>query len=189
MKKIILVGAVLVAVSFGLIVLSKTSQTPKNNTSVTIEEQQLGSQKYVAKRPMDGQDSFGLSVCEEVPSELVSDIIGIPIQEVSDSSTSTGTGCTYFTNKARYEHILVQVSYLSADTQKEGHKIAGRSIETDSSIPMEHFIAMQDDGNINAIYLVMTPNKFVRVDRTPNTADNEQLKELARKVAIIILGE
>lgn len=62
-----------------------------------------------------------------------------------------------------------------------------RTITTDAKIPMEHFIAMQPDGMINAIYLVMAPEKYSRIDRTDPSVDNSQLVDLAAKVANIIL--
>jgi hypothetical protein len=182
MKNIIIVIAAVVLVGAGIWFFAKPSPeevSPENS---------LGSEEN-SSRPMEGQDSFGLDVCSEVPSSLVSGVIGKAIVETENPSTSSGTGCMYFTNKDRYEHILIQVSYLSAENQKKGQEMMDRSITTDSTIPMENFLAIQEDGQINAIYLVMTPQKYVRVDRTSNTADNDQLISLARQVAAIIMGE
>jgi len=89
-------------------------------------------------------------------------------------------------NKDKTEHILIQVSYLSVEQQKKGQEVLDRTITTNDSIPMDHFIAMQENGQINAIYLIMTPNKFVRVDRTAKAADNDHLIALAKEVAQII---
>jgi hypothetical protein len=142
-----------------------------------------------ANKPMEGQDSFGLAVCDEVPKSLVEKTIGKTVEETEDKSSNTSTGCTYYTNKAKLEHILIQVSYLSAENQKKGQQALGRTIVTNGAIPIEHFIAMQENDLINAIYLVMTPNKFVRVDRTENAASNDQLIALAKQVALIIIGK
>jgi len=182
MNKIILIVIVVAAIVTGLVVLR--GEPIDNKMGTKTEEKTTES-----SRPMDGQESFGLSVCEEVPKNIIEEVIKKTVEETEDHSSNTGTGCKYYTNKAQYEHILVQVSYLSAETQKKGQETLDRSIETRETIPMENFVAIQEDGQINAIYLVMTPNKFVRVDRTPNTADNDQLLELARRVALIITGK
>ncbi len=137
---------------------------------------------------MQGQDSFGLAVCEEVPKTTVERITGKVIERTEDHSSTTDTGCSYFTDKTKQEHILIQVSYLSAENQKQGQQTLGRTITTDASIPMENFIATQENGQINAVYLVMADNKFVRVDRTANTIDNDRLLDLARQITPIITG-
>jgi hypothetical protein len=140
------------------------------------------------KRPMMGQDSFGLSVCTEVPKELVAKTLGKPVPEIFDFSTATDTGCKYYTNRKKQEYALVSVVYLNAENQKKGQKVLGRAITTSGRIGMVHFIAMQKDGTINAIYLVMAPGKYIRIDRSSrNAAGNEQLLELAVKVAELAL--
>jgi hypothetical protein len=142
-----------------------------------------------SSRPMMGQESFGIAVCDEVPKSVVEKAIGKTVESTEDKSSNDTTGCTYYTNKAKLEHILIQVSFLSAESQKKGQTVLDRTISTDNTIPMENFIATQENGQINAIYLVMAPNKFVRVDRTANTADNDQLITLAKAVALIITGK
>jgi hypothetical protein len=182
MKKIIMVIATVILVAAGIWIFAEHSNKEAS------PENSLGNEED-SSRPMEGQDSFGLDVCSEVPSSLVSDIIGKAIVETENPSTSSGTGCMYFTNKEKYEHILIQVSYLSVENQKKGQEIMDRSITTDNTIPIENFLAIQEDGQINAIYLVMTSQKYVRIDRTPNTADNDQLVNLARQVASVIKGD
>jgi hypothetical protein len=141
-----------------------------------------------AKRPMMGQNSFGLSVCTEVPKELVARIIGKQVVDITDFSTAKDTGCKYYTNRKKEEYALVSVVYLNAETQKKGQKILGRSVTTSGKIGMEHFIVLQENGMINAIYLVMASGKYVRVDRSSkNVATNDQLTDLAAKVADIAL--
>lgn len=182
--------------SFALIsfVLSGCTQksTPANQISQGQGQQagQTGETKSKGKiREMMGQNSFGLSVCQEVKKELVSSIVGKPVEETEDYSGSTETGCKYYTNKANIENIIINVAYMKAENQKKGQQALGRTITTNSKIPMDHFIAVQEDGTtINAIYLVMAPEKFVRVDRSSlKVANNDQMIELASKVANIIL--
>lgn len=172
---LLITGAVVLIGGYFIILRNKPGPDTDRTGSESITQ---------SDRKMDGQDSFGLSVCEEVPKSLVTEAIGKQIEETE--SKSSGSGCTYYTNKAKLEHILIQVSNLSAENQKKGQQTLDRRITTDDSIPMEHFIAVQENGLINAIYLVMTPDKFVRVDRTAYTADNEHLVNLAIIVAKII---
>ena len=140
-----------------------------------------------SKRPMTGQDSFGLAVCDEVSKSLVSEAIAKEIVETEDWSSSTDTGCKYYTNKEKLQYVLINVTYLSAENQKKGQELMGRTITTDSAIAIENFIAMQPDGNINAIYLVMAPEKYSRIDRTDPNITNEMLIDISQKVANIIL--
>jgi len=121
-----------------------------------------------------------------VPKATVSEVIGKTIVETEDVSTQTDTGCTYYINKADSEYVLVKVVYMSGENQKKGQEVLGRTIITNPKIGMDHFVAMQEDGNINAIYLLMAPEKFVRIDRTKSAATNEQLVDLASKVTDII---
>jgi hypothetical protein len=177
-----LVAGVIVVAGVGLLIKpgAKTENVKTENQVVTQTE------NTKANRPMMGQESFGLAVCDEVPKSVVEASIGKPIEEVEDKSVQDSTGCTYYTNKDKTEHILIQVSYLSAENQKKGHEALGRTITTNSEIPIENFIALQEDGQINAIYLAMAPNKFVRIDRTANAASEDQLIILAKEVAKII---
>lgn len=140
------------------------------------------------KRPMMGQFSFGLSVCTEASSDMVSRAIGKPVAETVDFSTSKDTGCKYYTNRKKEEYALISVVYMNAERQKKGQKILGRTITKSGKIGMDHFIALQEDGTINAIYLVMAPEKYIRIDRSSkNVANNDQLTNLASKVAEIAL--
>jgi hypothetical protein len=174
----------LVVIATGFILRNSIQKT--NHPEIT---KNVTTNSTTAKRPMVGQESFGLSVCEEVPKNIIESVIGKIVNETEDKSSSTGTGCSYYTNKAKLEHVLVQVSYLSVDNQKKGQEALGRTITTNNAIPMENFIALQENSQINAIYLIMTPGKYVRIDRTSNTADNEQLISLAKQIAIIINGK
>lgn len=187
MKSFLIIATLLIltAGTIYFFVFEKDSQ--KDETKLTTSET-TDLTTIQSTRPMDGPDSFALNVCEEVSQEIVENTIGKSIEEVESLSSGTDTNCKYFTNVDKYEHILIQVNYLSAENQKSGQEMTGRTVTSDKSIPMENFLAFQDDGLINAIYLVMTPDKFVRVDRTANTANDEQLLDLAKQVAEIILG-
>lgn len=195
MKNVLIIFGSLITVSAAIYFFAlKPSSVIDTNDKIdpdigVIVPRRTDSTTTQSTRPMEGQYSFGLSVCEEVPEEMVANIIDQSIQETESLSTSTDTSCKYFTDIDKNEFVLIQVSYLPAENQKKGQEMMGRIITGSQSIPMEHFIAMQEDEQINAIYLVMTPEKFVRVDRTSKNVDNDQLLNLATQVAIIILGQ
>ena len=49
---------------------------------------------------------------------------------------------------------------------------------------MDHFIAVQPDGRINGVYLVINPNQFLAVDRTSTKAlSEEEIIRFAQNVA------
>jgi len=170
---IVLGFVVLIAVAVGVIAMQK-------KTPVAI---QVATNKTI--RPMLGEESFGLSVCDEVPKALVEEIARMPIVKTVDKSDGFGTSCSYLTNVEKNEFVIVEVGFKEAENQRIGQQAMGRTIKTDPSIPMENFVAWQEDGQINAVYLVMAPSKFIRVDRTGGTITNDQLIALAQKVATI----
>lgn len=153
-----------------------------------ITEKKPGDGEPRPERPKTGQDSFGVDVCGELTKEIVGQTIGKTILSIRDFSGSTSTGCEYYTDEQKNEFVTVVVSYLSAENQKKGQEALGRSIAEVEDIMAEHFVVWQEDGKtINAIYLVMMPDKFVRIDRSSiEVIDNDMLIKLARKVAEMI---
>jgi hypothetical protein len=60
----------------------------------------------------------------------------------------------------------------------------GRTLKEDPSIKMDHFIAIQEDGNINVIDLILSPNSFISIDRSDSKVlTNEEDIAFAAKVA------
>lgn len=180
----IVAAAIIVVVGVGY---KLHSNTPGINTSSTTQTDNK-TNITKAKRPMTGQDSFGLSVCDEVPKNLVERVMGKTVEATEDVSLDSGDGCNYFTNKAKDQTLLVQVSFLSVETQKKGLADRGMTIAVDNNIPMENFISRTASGVMDSIFLVMTPNKFTSLDSTPGTTDDTHMIELAKEVAKIITG-
>jgi hypothetical protein len=189
MKRLIPFGIVaIIAVAGAAYVLHSGAQ--KATTSPTAQTAQTDSKTNTtkAKRPMTGQDSFGLSVCDEVPKSLVERILGKTVEVTEDVAGDSGDGCNYFTDKVKDQTVLVQVSYLSVETQKKGLTDFGRTFAVNNDIPMENFITTDEKGKMESIFLIMTPNKFTSIDYTPGTTDEAHLIELAKEVAKIITG-
>lgn len=191
MKKFIPFGvattAIVAVVGIGYVLHSRTQGTATPPTTQVAQTDNKTSTTK-AKRPMMGQDSFGVSVCDEVPKSLVEKVLGQTVETTEDNSIAASTGCTYFTNKEKDQAVLVQVSYLSVDTQKRGLTDRGMTFAVNNDIPMENFISRTEKGVIDSIFLIMTPNKFASIDYTPGTTDEAHLIDLAKEVAKIITG-
>ena len=173
---------------FSSVILSgctaKTGLNPPTNPSENeppssvdgITEKKPGDGEPKTERPKTGQDSFGVDVCGELTKEIVGETIGKTIFSIRDFSNSTSTGCEYFIDEQKNKFVTVVVSYLSVENQKKGQEALGRSIANVEDITVEHFVVWQEDGKtINAIYLVMTPDKFVRIDRSSLKAVNDDM--------------
>jgi len=198
MKRIIPIligGLIIVGVVFTLrnTVTQAPAQYPtpsiSSNTQTTAPTDTVTKGSVQATRPMMGQESFGLAVCEEVPQTLVEKIIGKPIVEVKDHSDNDTTGCTYYTNKDTMENVVVVVAYLDPENQKKFYESTGKSIKTDPSIGMPHFYVWNEEkGQIGGIFLLMAPKKYVRVERSSITAmTNDESLTLAKRVGEIVM--
>lgn len=160
--------------------LVETGSNGENAVPEVGQETKEGS----GSRPMMGQESFGVDVCNDAPSEWVAAAINKEIFGTRDYSTSTNTGCEYYLDAEKKNFVAIVVNYLEFENQKKGQEALGRKMLEEGIIPMENFVAIQEDGNINAIYLVMAPEKFVRVDRSSgDSIDNPTLLSLAVKLA------
>ncbi len=192
---ILIGGLIIIGVIFTLRnnVAPPTSQLPTpgitSGTQTTAPTDSVTKGSVQATRPMMGQESFGLAVCEEVPQALVEKIIGKPVVEMKDHSDNDTTGCEYVTNKDTLENIVIVVAYLDAENQKKFYEETGKSIKTDPAIGMPHFyIWNEEKGQIGGIFLLMAPKKYVRVERSSLSAmTNEQSLALAKRVAEIIM--
>jgi hypothetical protein len=73
---------------------------------------------------------------------------------------------------------------LTIENQKIGQESMGRTMTADANIPMRNYVAYKEDGNINTIYLVLSDNKFISLDRSSTTAaTNEEMLSFAKKLA------
>jgi hypothetical protein len=77
----------------------------------------------------------------------------------------------------------VVLNYLNVDRQKAAQVTLGRTVTTNTSIPMDHWVATQENGVINAIYFVLGTDKFVRLDRSSTSVlSDTELVALAVKL-------
>lgn len=131
---------------------------------------------------------IGKAVCEEFDADFVYSVIKLPIKNLVPSALGADHGCQYQTKTMEAdktnEFVAIYFENLSVETNKKGMEILERKLSTDSRIKMEHYIAWQSADIINGIYLVINPNRFVRIDRSSTKViTNDQNIELAAKVA------
>lgn len=143
---ILIGGLIIIGVVFTLrnTINPAPSQIPTpaitSGTQTTAQTDSVTKGSVQATRPMIGQESFGLAVCEEVSQALVEKIVGKPIVEVKDHSDNDTTGCEYVINKDMLENVVVVVAYIDAENQKKFYESTGKSIKIDPAIGMAIFM-------------------------------------------------
>lgn len=160
----------------------------KNNDSTTNETDFTNEQQENMQEDQDAQPKIILDtqMCTQFSETFVSNALGQKIYATKYQSASNYTTFTcqyYLTENTTGSFVSLTLAYLDIEKQKQGQEILDRTIEINKDIPMENFIAIQDDGNINAIYLVLHSMAYVRVDRSNNSLDNDELINFAIKVA------
>ena len=109
-------------------------------------------------------------ICGQFTKTFVEQLSGMTFKSVEPSTSSTTYACTYYTATTATDgtdaFILLALSYLNVEHQKAGQEILGRTVSTNASIPMENFVATQEDGVINRISFVLGPDKFLSLDRS-----------------------
>lgn len=112
------------------------------------------------------------NVCEEFPSDWVEEITGKKIIKAEPRNSSTTNVCQYYVDENNF--LSLRLNNLSYENQRKGQENLSRTISTDSNIPIEHFVALQENGLINGVYLYINPNQFLAVDRTSTKALTEE---------------
>lgn len=104
-------------------------------------------------------------ICGQFTKEFVQNALGKPILGVEPSKISSLYNCSYFLNDKK-DYVMLVLEYLSIENQKKGHESMGRTLKSDSRIPMENYLTWQGDGLLNTIYLVLEPEKFISIERS-----------------------
>lgn len=144
----------------------------------------VGEQKQAQTQKAD----IGDDVCVEFSAELVGNAMGKAVVKTEGPSMASFHNCRYYFSydekTKRGDNILLNLENLSVDRQKRGHETMDRVITTNDRIKMEHFIAVQEDGQINSLYLVLGPNRFISINRSSLKAGtNEDIINLAKLLA------
>jgi len=166
-KNIIIFGTIILTV---VITFSALNKSKPNNIIQNLQN------------PFKKEINVGTDVCAEFPKEWVASVLRKEIIKTEAFSMKGTNNCQYFVDDT--SSAFIKAEDLTIANQKKGQQEMGRTIKTDPRIKMENFIAVQADGLINVIYLVLNPNRFVAIDRTSTKVyDNEGEIAFAVKVA------
>ncbi len=126
-------------------------------------------------------------ICGQFTKEFVENMLGGSLLRIEPPKIASIYSCRYYFSDdppGIGTYLWLNLEYLSVETQKKGHQMAGRTIKTDPRIAMEHFVVWQPDGLINEIYLVLGPEKFLSINRSSGKAlDNEKDLQFAANLA------
>lgn len=143
--------------------------------------------------PTREDDSYYVveDICGQFTQEFIENMSGLKFIQIKEPIIQGLYNCSYFINTddgLTGDYLLIQLEYLIADDQKIGHELLGRIVKEDSSIPMKNYIVYQEDGFINCILLVLSNNKYIRIDRSSILVSDETLKNTAINIAKEING-
>ena len=169
-KPVILIGAaVVVCIIIGIFLIGKKGTAQNNQT-------QTNNSLFGEKQIKVGDD-----VCGEFPKEWVKTAIGIPIIRTEAFNTNIIHVCNYFVTQNGF--VSIHHETYNVENQKKGLEFMGRKLKQDPRIKMDHFIAWQDDGLINNIYLILGESEYLTVSRSSgDVVDNEKNIQLAIQV-------
>lgn len=125
-------------------------------------------------------------LCELFDAAFMAKAIGQTPVTTEVPTTYDADLCRYYpaSTKSGPYILLTHNDHLSVANQKKGHEVLDRTIETNDSINMEHFIVKQEDGLINSIYLVLGDMAYISINRTSAKALSETgMVELAATLA------
>ena len=153
--------------------------------------------------PASGGPSGGgpliTDMCTQFSPEWIKEATGKTIAKAE--TRNNGTYCHYYTEYSEAFYKLpdgktmpggpwISMNYettLPVENQKKGNEYLGNKIETNPKIKMEHFLAVQEDGLINEIYLVLGESSFVSLGRSSGKVLNEEeFVGFAAKVAEVL---
>jgi len=103
-------------------------------------------------------------ICGQFTPEFISNILGKKIIQAAEPKTAGLYNCSYYIDDENY--VMLVLDYLPIENQKKGHESMGRKVIKDSKIPMENMVIYQEDGQINSIYLILSDNKFISIQRS-----------------------
>ncbi len=120
-------------------------------------------------------------ICGQFTPEFISNLLGQKIVSTKGPLVSGLYNCSYYLNDKDY--VMLILDYLSVENQKKGREFIGHTIKVDENIPMENFYAVQEDGVINTVYLVLNPNKFISIERSSSKVlEGQSVLQFAEKL-------
>lgn len=131
--------------------------------------------------------TIGTDICDEFTKEWIQSVIETQVIKTENFNTVTTDVCNYFVSENSF--VTIHHEALNVAKQKTGLVFLDRVLKTDPRIGMDHFIAWQQNDQINNIYLVLGTDEYISVSRSSTKAiDNEKNILLAIAVADRIAG-
>jgi hypothetical protein len=124
-------------------------------------------------------------ICGQFTDKLISASLGKNIIKTKSPDNFNANNCTYYIDDKEY--VMLVLNYLSIDNQKKGHESMDRKTVEDSKIPMRNMVVYQEDGQINSIYLVLSDDKFISIQRSSATTfTSDELINFASNIGQVI---
>lgn len=124
-------------------------------------------------------------ICGQFNQQFIENMLGRKIIRVAPPQVSMLSNCSYYLDDKEY--IMLVLNYLKIENQKTGQEALGRKIVKDSKIPMDNYVAYQDDGSINSVYFVLNQEKFISFQRSSKAAlDDAQVLDFSAKLGAAI---
>jgi hypothetical protein len=124
-------------------------------------------------------------ICGQFTDKLISASLGKNIVKAKSPDNFNANNCTYYIDEEEY--IMLVLNYLSIDNQKKGHESMDRKTVEDPKIPMRNMVVYQEDGQINSIYLVLSDDKFISIQRSSAaTFTSDELINFASNIGQVI---
>ncbi|MBU0646116.1 hypothetical protein KJ611_01400 [Patescibacteria group bacterium] len=119
-------------------------------------------------------------LCGQFTSEFIAGLLGRPVIKTEPSPYPGLYSCSYYLSENEY--VMINLNYLDLERQKHGHEILGRTVKTDTSIPMNHAVVYQEDGLINEIYFGLWPGKYLSLARSGHALNEQEYLDFAIKL-------
>lgn len=120
-------------------------------------------------------------ICGQFTQVFMENMLGRKIVKIEPPAVSTLSNCSYYFDDTNYAMIVLD--YLKIENQKIGQEAMDRKMVKEDQIPMDNFVAYQEDGNINSIYLILGPEKFISLQRSVKAfPDNASFIDFAAKL-------
>jgi len=121
-------------------------------------------------------------ICGQFTKEFMENILGKKIVKVAPPLVDGLYNCSYYYDDKNY--VMLVMDYLSVENQKKGREYIGHTIKVDDRIPMENFYAVQENGIINTVYLVLGPEKFISIERaSTEVLPGDEVLQFAARLA------
>jgi len=120
-------------------------------------------------------------ICGQFTQEFMENMLGEKLAKIEPPKINGIYNCTYYFNEKDY--IIINLEYLKIENQKKGNEMFGLRNEKSAQIPMDNLMATREDGVLDVIYLVLSPDKFISFrPNSKNTIDNDKFIKLVSNI-------